>query len=98
MRRYLDKADRPVLKGDVPIAKVKEIAGLYHRHGAWTWFEDYAWFPEEHFVKGPLTVNDAPGFGWLFPVNLIRLPEREVSSPARRGPSIRRSLRRIFRK
>lgn len=97
MRRYLGRQDRPVFRVSVPVGQMQDIAGVYCRHGAWTWFDDYAWFPEECFTQGPLDRNDAPGFGWLFPVNFIRLPKRDEPVARRRASRFRRLLRRIFR-
>ena len=97
MRRYLDTQDRPVFRGQVPVLQMQDIANVYREHGAWTWFDDYAWFPEEFFTQGPLNRSDAPGFGWLFPVNFIRLPKRDEPVATRRDSRLRRFLRRIFR-
>ena len=97
MRRYLDRQDRPVFRGSVPVTQMQDIADVYRRHGAWTWFDDYAWFPEEYFTQGPLNRNDAPGFGWLFPVNFIRLAQRNAFVSRRRDSSMKRFLRRIVR-
>lgn len=97
MRRYLDRQDRPVFRGSVPVTQMQDIADVYRRHGAWTWFDDYAWFAEEYFTQGPLNRNDAPGFGWLFPVNFIRLAQRNAFVSRRRDSSMKRFLRRIVR-
>ena len=97
MRRYLDRQDRPVVRGRVPVVQMQEIAGVYREHGAWTWFDDYAWFAEEHFTQGPLERHDGAGFGWLFPVNFIRLPQREEPAAKKRGSRFERFLRRILR-
>jgi LmbE family N-acetylglucosaminyl deacetylase len=97
MRRYLDKANRPVTRGVVPVEQMQDIASLYRRHGAWTWFDDYDWFPEEFYARGPLILNDDPSFGTLFPVNLIRLPERQLRAATRPDSTVRRILRQILR-
>jgi LmbE family N-acetylglucosaminyl deacetylase len=97
MRRYLDRQDRPVFRGSVPITQMQETADVYREHGAWTWFDDYAWFAEEFFTRGPLDMNDAAGFGWLFPVNFIHLPQREEPVAKKRDSRFRRFLRRNLR-
>jgi LmbE family N-acetylglucosaminyl deacetylase len=76
MRTYLDDAERPVVRRDVDTQAMESIADIYRRHGAWTWFDDYQWFEEEHFVRGPLQRVDRPRPGREFPVNLLRLAER----------------------
>ena len=76
MRQYLDKSEREVISGGVNAEAMERIADVYRAHGAWTWFDDYRWFGEEFFVRGPLQRNEKPGFGWLFPVNMLRLKDR----------------------
>jgi LmbE family N-acetylglucosaminyl deacetylase len=77
MRQYLDKADRPLVRRTVDTGSMESIADVYRRHDAWTWFDSYRWFKDEYFVRGPLQRVDRPGFGWMFPVNLLRLEDRD---------------------
>ncbi len=76
MRVYLDKSGPRIERRAVDSRAMDAIADVYRSHGAWTWFEDYRWFEEEYFVRGPLQRKDRPGFGWMFPINLLRLEER----------------------
>ena len=76
MRLYLDKSERQVVSRHVDTEAMERIADVYRAHGAWTWFDDYRWFGEEFFVRGPLQLVEKPGFGWLFPVNMLRLKDR----------------------
>jgi LmbE family N-acetylglucosaminyl deacetylase len=76
MRLYLDKSERQVVHREVDRPAMESIADIYRAHDAWTWFDDYRWFGDEYFVRGPLTRVDRPGFGWMFPVNMLRLEER----------------------
>jgi hypothetical protein len=76
MRLHLDRAERPVVHRTVDVAAMERIADVYRRHDAWTWFDDYQWFEDEYFVRGPLQISERPGFGWLFPVNLLYLKDR----------------------
>ena len=82
MQRHLTTDDTPVFNGDVDVALMEGIAGIYRRCDAWTWFDDYRWFEKEYFVQGPLEARPQPGFGWLFPVKLIHLPDRVAPRPA----------------
>jgi LmbE family N-acetylglucosaminyl deacetylase len=77
MRVYLDKSEHDIVGRDVDTGAMQDIAGIYRAHGAWTWFDDYRWFGKEFFVRGPLERIDRPGFGWMFPINLLRLEDRE---------------------
>jgi LmbE family N-acetylglucosaminyl deacetylase len=77
MRVYLDKSEHHIIGRDVDTDAMQNIADIYRAHGAWTWFDDYRWFGQEHFVRGPLHRADRPGFGWMFPINMLRLEDRE---------------------
>ena len=96
MRRYLDRAEHQVFSGDVAVEQMEAAANTYRAQGAWTWFDEYVWFPEEFFVKGPLSKNDQPDFGWLFPVNMLRLPEKNAPEVPRRKSIVRRALKRVI--
>ncbi len=76
MSVYLDKSGHRIERRAVDTQAMDRIADVYRAHGAWTWFDDYQWFEEEYFVRGPLERLDRPGFGWMFPINLLRLEER----------------------
>ena len=97
MRRYMGRTDRRTARADVDVDLMQEIAGVYREHGSWTWFDDYSWFAEECFVLGPLDRNDEPGFGWLFPVNLLWLPERNRPARQQRRTGLRQKIRRMIR-
>jgi len=77
MRVYLDKSERQIVRREIDAGAMEKIADIYRAHGAWTWFDDYRWFEDEYFVRGPLQRVDRAGFGWLFPVNMLRLEDRE---------------------
>lgn len=77
MRVYLDKSEHRIVSRDVDVGAMQDIADIYRAHGAWTWFEDYQWFEQEYFVQGPLQRLDHPGFGWMFPINMLRLDDRK---------------------
>ena len=98
MLRYLTTEDTPVFSRDVDGAQMQAAADIYQRHDAWTWFDEYRWFENEYFVQGPLEHRPEPGFGWLFPINLIHLPDR---APSREIPGLldrgKRFLRRRLR-
>ena len=98
MLRHLTTEETPVFSADVDVSAMQAAADIYRRFDAWTWFDDYQWFEREYFVRGPLESRPEPGFGWLFPVNLIHLPDRKApaESPgllARAGRFLRRRLR-----
>jgi len=95
MRLYLDKSERQIFTGKVDTAALEKIADIYRANGAWTWFDDYTWFADEFFVRGPLTQTGGPGFGWLFPINLLRLPDRELPAHGHRKPLLYRAIKRL---
>jgi hypothetical protein len=76
MRVYLDKSEHHVVRREVNEDAMERIANIYKANDAWTWFNDYRWFRDEYFVRGPLARVEQPGFGSMFPVNMLRLAER----------------------
>jgi LmbE family N-acetylglucosaminyl deacetylase len=98
MRRYMDRTDRQTTRGDVDVALMQELADVYKKHGSWTWFEDYSWFAEEFFVQGPLPRIDQAGFGWLLPINMLWLPQRDKPAQPRKKSGFRRIIRKIIRR
>ena len=99
MRRYVRGFRNDYRVNVVDTVRARAIAETYLRHGTWTLDADYAWFPSECFVQGPLESGTAATAGTLFPVNYLRVPFDPV--PARApGPGlasrIRRRLRRIL--
>lgn len=94
MCQYLDKKDRPLIKANVDVEAMRTIADIYREESAWTWFDDYSWFATEHYVNGPLTRNAAPGFGWMFPVNYVGLPDRDAPNPEPVRPGLFGRIRR----
>lgn len=95
MRRYLDRTTTKVFRRTVPIAEMARMAEAYRDNHCWTWFDDYTWFDNEYFVRGPLKETAGAGFGWLFPVNLIHLPDRRKH---RRKPLLVRYARKLWRR
>jgi hypothetical protein len=97
MLRYLNTEDLPTYSAEVDEAAMRSVADVYRANETWTWFDDYRWFDREFFVRAPLVPQPRPGFGWLFPVNLVALPDRE---PPMRPPGFveraRRRMRRTF--
>ena len=95
MLRYLNTEDLQTYSADVDEEAMRAVAEVYRANETWTWFDDYRWFDREFFVPAPLVPNTHPGFGWLFPVNYISLPDRE---PRMQPPGlIKRATRRIRR-
>jgi LmbE family N-acetylglucosaminyl deacetylase len=76
MRMYLDRSERQVIYRKVDESAMQNIANVYRANDAWTWFDDYRWFEDECFIRGPFTRARQPGAGWTCPVNLLRLKER----------------------
>jgi LmbE family N-acetylglucosaminyl deacetylase len=97
MLRYLNTEDLPTCSAEIDEAAMRVVADVYRANGTWTWFDDYRWFDREFFVRAPLVAQPQPGFGWLFPVNFVTLPDRE---PRIRPPGFaeraRRRVRRTF--
>jgi LmbE family N-acetylglucosaminyl deacetylase len=94
MLRYCGRAENDVFARDVDTESMKRMSLVYRDHDTWTWFDDYEWFDTEHFVRGPLEYLPQSGFGWMFPINLITLPDR----PSRKSVSrVKRLKRRLLR-
>lgn len=73
---------------------------LYQQNDCWTWYDDYAWFNEESFMKDDWIAvdEDRPGGGHIFPLNFIRMNLEGDSAERGRLPlraRIRDKLRRI---
>lgn len=99
MRRFVRGFRSDYLVNDVDPARARALADSYFRHGTWTYDADYAWFPSECFIEGPLESSAKATVGTLFPVNYLRVPFDPVPAraPAPGLPSrIRRRLRRVL--
>ncbi len=99
MRRYVSGFRSDYRINDVDATRAREIAGAYFRHGTWTHDPDYAWFPAECFIAGPLEFSTQESVGTLFPVNYLRVPFDPVPArPPAPGllSRVRRRLRRAF--
>ena len=94
MRSYMAGFETPYYSLRVDTERARRVADTYFRNNAWTWMDDYVWFPSESFVKGPLGARHLPCVGALFPLNYLRVPFDPVASNAPR-PGL---LRRIYRK
>lgn len=95
MRLHLDSSVRQIVRGEVDAAALEEIADVYRANDAWTWLDEYKWFEDEYFVQGPLTQSDRPGFGWLFPINMLRLPDRDRVVKVQPKSLVRRALGKL---
>ncbi len=95
MRQYFGAFAADYCTMDVDAAQAREIAASYMKNGAWTFEDDYAWFPSECFVKGPLERHAEPAKGILFPVNYIRVPFDPVGAGTPSPGFIRRALRKL---
>lgn len=95
LQRYLPRGEQEYELRPSDPGLGKEIAAVYRRHGAWTWFDDFRWFDHDCFVRGPLgSEHDRPA-GWLGPINLIGTLPSQRQPPPR--PTLRRRLRRRLR-
>jgi hypothetical protein len=80
---------------------MSDVAKIYKKHGAWTWMDDFHWFPQECYIQGPLSQSDSADGGWLCPVNFMRLPGRPATAvPVKLSlqEKMRRKLARNIRK
>lgn len=96
MRQYLHGFANEYFTMNVDGPRARQIAETYIRNDAWTFEDDYVWFPSECFVQGPLESHAAGSEGTLFPVNYIRVPFDPVSANAP-PPGFFRKLRRKLR-
>ena len=97
LRRYLGKGDQHYVlqPGDPDLGA--RIAAAYRRHGAWTWFDDYRWFADDCFVRGPLDADHGQEAGWLGPINLLDPRSKALWAPRAPEPLTRRIQRRLRR-
>lgn len=99
MRTYVNGFRNDYFTHAVDVDRAREIAGTYTRSGTWSFDPDYAWFPSECFLRGPLEQSSEPTEGTLFPVNYIRVPFDPVI-PVAPSPGlmtrIRRKLKRVL--
>lgn len=96
MLHYLHGFGRPYYRAEIDGQAMQQIAHIYRAHDAWTWLDDFAWFHEECFVKGPLAHVNESGFGSLFPTNLLRLPDRTAAQKTESRSLPRRLIRRLM--
>lgn len=95
MRQYVGEFATDYYTMEVDRAEATQIAASYMKNGAWTFEDDYAWFPSECFVKGPLERYAEPAKGTLFPVNYIRVPFDPVPANAPPPGLVRQLLHRL---
>jgi len=95
MLRYFGRKENLFFRRSVDRESMKQMSSVYRRNETWTWFEDYEWFESEYFVRGPLEYAPESGFGWIFPVNFIEIPDRLVRTPPPLLKRLRRKLRRL---
>ena len=99
MRRYVRGFRNDYRANQIDPARARTVSDTYFRHGTWTHDADYAWFPSECFIAGPLDPSAPAAVGTLFPVNYLRVPFDPVPAVAPRSrllSRIRRRLRRIL--
>jgi len=96
MRLYLDRSVQQIIRGKIDAAALEEIADVYRANDAWTWCDEYKGLGDEFFVQGPLTQTNRPGFGWMFPINLLCLPDREKVVVAKANSPLRRAFRKLI--
>jgi LmbE family N-acetylglucosaminyl deacetylase len=90
MARCLDGVGIESITLDTDIPFARDVAARYKEHGAWTWFDDYAWPARESFLR--LT---AAGRG-VAPPAVAPLSYLSMGLP--RGALADRSLRSLARK
>jgi LmbE family N-acetylglucosaminyl deacetylase len=99
MRRYVHGFADEYFTRPVDPERALAIADTYRQNNAWSFDDDFAWFPSECFLRGPLNGAAEPTVGTLFPVNYVRVPFDPV---ARQRPTpgfatrTRRKLSRLF--
>jgi LmbE family N-acetylglucosaminyl deacetylase len=97
MRRYVSGFRSDYSINDIDTTRARAIADTYFRHGTWTHDADYAWFPSECFIRGPLESGAQTTVGTLFPMNYLRVPFDPI--PARApGPGLPTRVRRRLRR
>ncbi len=97
MEKYLSNAHAEYHQSDVDTAAMLEMSQVYKRHDTWTWADDYAWFPQECYIRGPLSVVDSADGGWLFPLNYIRVSDLPKSNPRAQPDALTRLRRKLAR-
>ncbi len=95
MRQYVGTFEINYYTMHVDAARARQVAASYMKNDAWTFEDDYGWFPTECFVKGPLERYAEPARGVLFPVNYIRTPFDPVAANAPPPGLMRRALRKL---
>ena len=100
MEKYLANSHAEYHQNNVDTAALLEMSQVYKQHDTWTWPDDYAWFPQECYIRGPLSVVDDAEGGWLYPLNYVRVSVPQQPKP-RSKPSaltrLRKKLARTFK-
>lgn len=102
METYLPNSGTDYHQNEVDTVAMMKLSQCYRRHGVWTWMDDYAWFPQECYFRGPLLPAEATDGGWLCPVNFLHVSSLQTvrANPAkpwfsRLGKKLVRALHRI---
>jgi len=51
------------------------VAGVYRKHGCWTWKDDWAWFEDECFMEAPRGYGPRRAHHRLFPLNFFAIDD-----------------------
>ena len=97
MEKYLSNSHAEYHQNNVDTAALLEMSQVYKRHDTWTWANDYAWFPQECYIRGPLSVVDNAEGGWLYPLNYVRVSGLQKPKPNTRPPVLTRLRKKLAR-
>ena len=100
MEKYVTGSCAEYHQNDVDCIAMLEISQHYKKHNVWTWMDDYDWFPQECYIRGPLSPADFADGRWLYPLNYIRLSSLQtINQPVGRSllARLRRKLSRTLK-
>lgn len=69
--RHFPASSAPYLRLQADKDFADEVAGIYKKHGCWTWSDDWTWFEDECFMEAPEGVGTPVSGGHLFPLNMF---------------------------
>ena len=97
METYLPDAGSDYYQNEVDTAAMLELSQCYKRHDVWTWMDNYAWFPQECYIRGPLSQTDSADGGWLCPLNFVRVSSLQTTRTATGKPWFTRLAKKLAR-
>jgi len=98
MLRYVSGFDSNYITIETDRELGKSLMKLYQRNNCWTWYEDFAWFTHECFMRSNGEVAGARRTGHIFPLNFIKVAVGQNREDGPKHFAVARKMARQLRR